>query len=135
MSLAFLVVGSLALVACGHSAAGCDSSALSSHSKGLDELRVLNPINAASDADRAYARGDARLIGVYGFALEVPGYDGDPYAHKADIRMLDGTGDAYCTEEEADLNHSARVYALKYNEVMLSRLKRAALDSTAQPIR
>lgn len=135
ISLAFLVVGCLALVACGHSAAGCDPAALSKHSKGLDELRALNPINAPTDADRAYARGDARLIGVYGFALEVPGYDGDPYAHKVDIRMLDGTGDAYCTKEEADLNHSARVYARKYNEVMLSRLKRAAVDSTAQPIR
>ena len=95
----------------------------------------MDPNNAATEADRAYARGDARLIGVYGFAVEVPGYDGDPYAHKADIRMLDGTGDAYCTKEEADLNHSARVYARKYNEVMLAWLKRAAADSTAQPIR
>jgi len=94
----------------------------------------LNPNNAAADAERAYARGDAQLIGVYGYAVEVPGYVGDPYAHKADIRMLDGTGDAYCTTEEADLNRSARIYARKYNEVMLARLKRAAADSTAQPI-
>lgn len=49
--------------------------------------------------------------------------------------MLDGTGDAYCTKEEADLNHRARVYAWKYNEVMLSRLKPAAVDSKVQPIR
>lgn len=135
ISLAFLVGGSLALVACGRSAAGCDPSALIKHSKDLDELRALNPINAATDAERAYARGNARLIGVYGFAVEVPGYDGDPYAHKADIRMLDGTDDAYCTKEEAGLNHSARVYARRYNEVMLSRLKRAAVESTAQPTR
>lgn len=56
-------------MACGHPAEGCDPSALSKHSKGLVELRALNPINAATDADGAYARGDARLIGVYGIAM------------------------------------------------------------------
>jgi hypothetical protein len=65
--------------------------------------------------------------GVYGYSVEVPGYDGDPYAHKSKIRMLDSTGDAFCTKEEADLNYNARAYTRKYNETMLFKLKQAGV--------
>jgi hypothetical protein len=54
----------------------------------------------------AFAKGDARLIGVYSFSVEVPGYDGDPYPRKGKIRMLEGTGGAFCINEERDFNHN-----------------------------
>lgn len=94
---------------------------------GLEELRSLKLNNATEDATNAYARGDARLLGVYGFSVEVPGYDGAPYPHKSKIRILEGTGDAFCTREEADLNHNARTYARKYNDTMLDKLRQAGI--------
>jgi hypothetical protein len=122
-----ILVVALALSACSHPAATCNPSTQSEHSKGLGELRSLKLNNASEDAASAYTRGDARLLGVYGFSVEVPGYDGDPYAHKGKIRMFEGTGDAFCTKEEMDLNHNARAYARKYNETMLLKLKQAGV--------
>ena len=119
--IVLILVASLALSACSHPAVTCDPP------KGLGELRTLKLNNATEDAASAYARGDARLLGVYGYSVEVPGYAGDPYAHKSNIRMLEGTGDASCTKEEADLNHNARAYVRKYNETMLSKLKQAGI--------
>ena len=78
---------------------------------------------AINDAQAAYKSGDHRLIGVYGISVEVPGLAGNPYDHKDEIRMLDGTGDAFCTDEEQTLNHNARLYAKRYNEAMLNRLR------------
>jgi len=126
-----ILVASFALSACSHPAATCDPP------KGLGELRSLRLNNTTEDAASAYARGDDRLLGVYGFSVEVPGYDGDPYAHKSKIRMLEGTGDAFCTKEEAALNHNARAYARKYNEIMLFKLKQAGvyLDPVPNPHR
>jgi hypothetical protein len=96
--------------------------------KGLSELRLLKVEEASKDAEVAYKYGDLRLIGVYGYSVEVPGFTGNPYDHKDEIRMLDGTGDAYCTDEEQSLNKNARIYAKKYNETMLDQLKIKALN-------
>jgi hypothetical protein len=112
---------SLALSACSHPAGKCDPP------KGLGELSSMKLNKATEDAASAYARGDTRLLGVYGFSVEVLGYGGDPYAHKSKIRMLEGTGDAFCTREEADIDHNARAYARKYNETMLFKLKQAGI--------
>jgi hypothetical protein len=127
------LVAALALSACSHPAVTCGPSTQSEHSKGLGELRSLKLNNAGEDAASAYARNDTRLLGVYGFSVEVPGYDGDPYAHKQKIRMFDGTGDAFCTKEEVDLNHNARAYARKYNETMLFKLKQAGVNLDPTP--
>jgi hypothetical protein len=121
------LVTSLALSACSHPAATCDPS------KGLGELSSLKLNNATEDAASAYTRGDTRLLGVYGFSVEVPSYAGDPYARNGKIRMLEGTGDAFCTKEEAALNHNARAYARKYNETMLFKLKQAGVDLDPVP--
>lgn len=105
-------------------ASGCTpSSAKCKPKPGLAELRLLKVEAAGNDAQAAYRSGDHRLIGVYGFSLEVPGLAGNPYDHKDEIRMLDGTGDAFCTDEEQTLNHNARLYAKRYNEGMLNRLR------------
>lgn len=89
----------------------------------MSELRSLKVDHAASDATAAYKSGDHRLIGVYGYSVEIPGFNGDPYQHKNETRMLDGTGDVFCTKEEELLNNNARVYAKKYNEAILLQLK------------
>jgi hypothetical protein len=92
---------------CGRATAACNLETQSEHSMSVGVLKMLNLDNAAKDAAKAYASGDTQLLGVYGYSVEVPGYRGNPYAHKGMIRMLDGTGDVFCTEEEKDLNRNA----------------------------
>lgn len=89
----------------------------------MSELKLLKVDRAVSDAEAAYKSGDRRLIGVYGYSVEIPGFNGDPYQHKNETKMLDGTGDVFCTKEEELLNQNARIYAKKYNEAMLLQLK------------
>lgn len=129
--IVFLIIMAVVLVS------GCaPSSAKCKPRLGLAELRSLKVDAAGKDAEAAYRSGDHRLIGVYGFSLEVPGLAGNPYDHKNEIRMLNGTGDAFCTKEEQALNHNARLYARKYNEAMLERLRSDASNSgAAQPTR
>jgi hypothetical protein len=104
--------------------AGCGRSGpICTPKRGESELRLLKVDEAGKDAEVAYKSGDHRLIGLYGFSVEVPGFNGDPYDHKNEIRMLEGTGDAYCTNEEWLLNKNARLYAKQYNEAMLGQLK------------
>ncbi|WP_424683379.1 hypothetical protein [Frateuria sp. YIM B11624] len=102
---------------------GCDRRVAACATRsGLAELRKLKVPRAETDAISAYRSGDYRLLGVYGFAFEVPAYRGDPYAHPEAIRVLAGTGDAYCNAEEEQLNANARAYAKRYNKAMLAEL-------------
>ncbi len=126
-SIVLALVAALWLCACNHPESPCNPSTQNEHSKGLGAIRSLKLYNATKDAEKSYARGDARLLGVYGFSVEVPAYNGDPFAHKSEIRMIDGTGDAFCTDEEADLNRNARAYARKYNETILFMLNQAGI--------
>ncbi|HET6805366.1 MAG TPA: hypothetical protein VFH59_08005 [Frateuria sp.] len=107
------MVAIVLLTGCDRRVATCD------HRSEVSELRELKLPRAESDAISAYKSGDRRLLAVYGFALEVPGYRGDFYAHPEMVRALAGTGDAYCDDEERQLNVNARAYAKRYNEVML----------------
>ncbi len=131
--IALALVATLGLSVCSNAVASCDLPTQSEHSTRLVELRSLKVTNATEDATSAYARGDARLLGVYGYSVEVPGYGGNPYTHKSKIRMLDGTGDVFCTQEEAGLNRNAKAYARKYNEAMLLKLKQAGVDFDPAP--
>lgn len=105
------------------SMAGCDRSpGECSPRNGVSELAALKVDHASSDALAAFKAGDHRLLGVYGYSTEVPGFNGDPHEHKDEIRMLEGTGDVFCTKKEEMLNRNARLYAKQYNETMLGQL-------------
>ena len=84
------------------------------------ELRSLDILNAASDAQAALRRGDKRLVGVNGYALTVPGTDlpTDLVARRYGVRAIEGTSD----NGEHDLNQAARVYATLYNQALLRRI-------------
>lgn len=114
MLLAAVLAGQV--TGCGRPMAACAPRA------GLSELRALKVDHAAVDAATAYRSGDHRLLGVYGFALDVPAFCGDPYAHADRVRVLAGTGDAFCSREEQALNANARAYAKNYNQAMLAEL-------------
>jgi hypothetical protein len=117
LSILVIILAAILITGCSQSSPNCKPK------KGLAELRLLKVDEASKDAETAYNSGDHRLIGLYGFSVEVPGFDGDPYNHKNEIRMLDGTGDAYCTNEEWMINKNARLYAKKYNNEILNQLK------------
>ena len=67
----------------------------------------LDPAKAILDARAAWRRDDRHLLGVYGFVAEVPGVE----SPSLPVRMLDGTLDGGCPEE----NRRARRYAATYN--------------------
>ncbi|MEO8896298.1 MAG: hypothetical protein ABI450_10490 [Rhizomicrobium sp.] len=90
----------------------------------IEQVRKLDVKTAASDAKAALARGDKRLLAVYGFTLSVPGgpQQGDAHIWRdtTGLRILDGTSDAIHGEAGRRFNDNARAYAEKYNKVMLS---------------
>lgn len=67
----------------------------------------LDPAKATLDARAAWRRDDRHLLGVYGFTSEVPGVESPTLP----VRMLDGTSDGGCLEQ----NRRARQYAATYN--------------------
>jgi hypothetical protein len=117
--LAIILLSVLVLSACSHKTAACTSNSK------LDDLKSLNVLQAVTDADHAYANGDRRLLGVYGYALEVPELSGNPDNYRYGIRPLDGTSDTACDDRERSLNTNARAYAKEYNEEILSQVKKA----------
>jgi TPR repeat protein len=82
----------------------------------------LKEDDATADAKKAIAAGDFRLVGVYGYSVEVPGAPTDDWFEvksKYGIRMIEGTSDTESGPEEEAFNNNARSYARKYNEVIL----------------
>ena len=103
--------------------AGCGKKASACHPKqGISELKLLRVDKAIDDASKAFKSGDHRFLGIYGYSREIPGVAGDPYEHMKDTKMLEGTGDVFCGEEEHMLNKNARIYAKQYNEEILREL-------------
>lgn len=77
--------------------------------------------SAEQDANAALARGDTRLIGVFGFAREVPGAPAvSAYEAGGCVRMIEGTNDY----ENSWANKRAREYARRYNAQMLKAVGR-----------
>lgn len=111
--LFFITLFGLSLLGCGRPQSTCTPR------KGMAELRSLKVDRAADDATLAFHSGNDQLLGIYGYSVEIPGLVADPYQHVNETKMLEGTGDVFCTEEEKALNENARNYAKKYNETML----------------
>lgn len=80
---------------------------------------AINPGRAESDARQALARGDNRLVGVYGFASETPGATFED-RERLGARFIDGTGDDLHYFGEVAFNERAREYAERYNTVILA---------------
>lgn len=89
----------------------------------------LTVSHAEKDADSALARGDASLLGVFGYAREVPaGPEGAAYGPgRCKVRMIEGTSD----DGPRDLNDRAREYARRYNGRIIRRADCANVTNTA----
>jgi hypothetical protein len=88
----------------------------------LISLRVEN---AEFDANAAVIAKDFRLLGVYGYALEVPGlyfYDYYTALDRGELRTIECTGDGIVSPRHERLNDNAYEYAKRYNTVVLREM-------------
>jgi len=113
MSLALMI----ALVFGGNVASGEDRS------PELVKLRTLLGTDPVTQAKSALARGDTRLLAVAGYTITVPGIDESSCSIPSGrIVVIPGTSDALLTEEHAQLNARAQVYAQRYNAEIQKRV-------------
>jgi len=101
------------------SLSGCGKPIACTPEKGVASLKLLVVSHAASDAKQALANGDRRLLGFTGVGLEAPGFSGDPFSYSYGIRMIEGTSDVTCNQEDLHLNQNAWLYAKQYNQEMI----------------
>jgi hypothetical protein len=80
---------------------------------------AIEPQQAEGDARVSIARNDHRLVGVYGYATEVPG--ATPMdEERLGVRFIEGTSDMPASAAESEFNTRARQYAARYNTVILA---------------
>ena len=82
-------------------------------------LESLRTEDARADADRAIARHDPHLLGVYGYDLSVPAAETEAEQLGHQVRPIDCTSDAILSRKRARLNSVATAYASIYNRRIL----------------
>jgi hypothetical protein len=89
----------------------------------MPRYAAANPVRDFRDA---VGRGDHYFVGLYGFALEVPGVDDyhERYADRVPVRMIEGTSDAIKSAEFGRLNDACREYAYEFNRRMRRHVDR-----------
>jgi hypothetical protein len=81
-------------------------------------LAIYDPAAAPSHATAAFARGERRLMGVYGYTGIVPAAE-----HvNLPVTYIQGTSDAIGSAECGRLNGLAHQYAEKFNRQMLAAI-------------
>lgn len=85
----------------------------------LAKYRTTNPID---DADAILRLGAPKLLGIYGYALIVPGLtekEAICYAKVLSVEPIPGTSDFIRCPNQATLNREATKYAEKFNKRIL----------------
>jgi hypothetical protein len=102
---------------------GCSSGAFPRPSGSVDDLAAFISVPVEERFAEAQAAGDTRFLGVYDFALSVPGVPNyhDAYWPGIGVLPIPGTSDFPQSEHESELNDQARSYALEYNKLVLRR--------------
>jgi hypothetical protein len=101
--------------------AACSSGVFPRPSGNLDDLEKFIAIPVEERFAQARAAGDRRFIGVYDFALSVPGVPNyhEEYWPGTGVLPIPGTSDSHESDRESELNEKARAYALKCNALLL----------------
>ena len=92
---------------------------------GRDELRKFSKANPERDFKESMKRSDLQFIGVNGFTTYLPGVSDKhqiQYMNSYGTRIIQGTADAFHSEEHAQLNEKAVEYAKKYNQLLLKHI-------------
>jgi len=91
------------------------------------ELRCIETADARKDFHEAIKKGEEYFLGIYGFALTVPGLpsiaDNCHYDFIIPVRPVKGTTDAIENDEQDRLIDIAQRYATKFNELMYLKLE------------
>lgn len=87
------------------------------------ELSYLNLQNPKNDLDKNIAHKDYRFICVYGYSIVCPGTDGPDNMQEYGSRMIEGTSDAVEGDEHHKLQGLAFIYAEKYNQFLMKKIK------------
>ena len=88
----------------------------------IQALQWVENADPIEDASKALARGNTKFMAVYGYALYIPGIEGNSIKkayEKGNYIAIEGTGDDLCSEEHARLNIIASEYAKIYNQQLL----------------
>jgi hypothetical protein len=87
-------------------------------------LWLKTQANPDKDLLRSLAAGDTSFRGVQGYVVIIPGVDSSSrqFSDKYGVRVIPGTGDAYSTNAELELQSKAISYARKYNVALLKIL-------------
>jgi hypothetical protein len=96
------------------------------HLANADKLQWVEHADADSDAARALAANDHRLMAIYGNMLVIPGVDSGEQARYMDlygVHTIEGTGDMLDSPEGVALVAAATDYAVRYNSFVLARVQ------------
>jgi len=88
------------------------------------QLKWITKADPVADARRALAAGDLRLIAVYGVTWSIPGVAWDKkqqYRQQFGVKFIEGTGDAFVSQEHYRLAVKAGEYAKSYNLFVLNQ--------------
>jgi hypothetical protein len=96
------------------------------HLASAEKLQWVAHANADSDAARALAANDHRLMAIYGSTLVIPGVDSGEQARYMDlygVHTLEGTGDMFESAQGVAVIAAATDYAVRYNTFVLARVR------------
>jgi hypothetical protein len=85
-------------------------------SEQLSYFRTSNPI---LEAEKTIASGKLKLLGIYGYALSIPGVDEKKeycYLETLSVEGIKGTTDFVRCQSQMELNLLATIYAEKFNQ-------------------
>jgi hypothetical protein len=95
----------------------------------IERAERFDSLDAAREVQAAIQRGDVRLMAVYGDGLYVPGV---PTPLPLDqVIVIEGTSDAIESSSHRRFNDAASHYALRYNAILLPRLRQLHPRSNA----
>ena len=124
-----LICAALLTAGCAHTLpAPLTSPPSAFDSRAVRSLRWLDSADPERDLGAAWARGDRRFVGVYGYAAITPGVE-HALALRQSTRYLAGTSDAIEGREHLRLCRLATRYAERYNQFLLQRLSRRGSPS------
>ena len=103
--------------------AGCRGGLLPNPSGNAEDLARFIAVPVEERLAQAKVAGDLRFLGVYDYALSVPGVPDyhEEYWPRRGVLPIPGTSDFPHSERESELNDQARAYALEYNRLLLRR--------------
>ena len=91
----------------------------------MKAIATLEAANVNADVEQAVKNGDHRLFGLRGAVLEAPGVVGDRQNLPKGCRVVAvaGTSDNPGTKYQQRFQMLTRIYAAKYNPLLLSRVR------------